>query len=114
MQVQQVSFTNGADTGRRLDEIGWGIFLLMIGGIWLVPGVPEGTWLVGTGILLLALNAIRFRLGMEWSGLSVALGGVALAAGLGRMSGVDLPFFPLLLVVLGVTLILKPLLSQRA
>lgn len=116
MTTQKVEFsdTDIAGTAKRLDQIGWGIFLLMIGVIWLVPGVPQGTWLIGTGVLLLALNAIRSNLGIQWSGVSVALGVLALLAGLGDFTGIKLPLFPICLVIVGATLILKPLVSQRA
>jgi len=42
---------------KRLDALGWGLFLIMIGGLWLAPEgwVPEGTWLIGTGIIILGL-----------------------------------------------------------
>ena len=114
MNTEKVDFPDAEDTARRLDQIGRGIFLVMMGTIWLVPGVPAGTWLMGTGILLLALSAIRSRLGITWSGFWVAVGVVAFAAGLGDFVGIKLPLFPICLVVIGVTLILKPLVSQRA
>jgi hypothetical protein len=114
MTVQRADFTETSDTVKRLDQIGWGIFLVMIGTIWLVPGVPEGTWLIGTGVLLLALNAIRSRLGIHWNGVSLALGALALAAGLGEFTGIDLPLFPIFLVMVGLALIFRPLLAQRA
>ena len=116
MNTQKAEFTETGTggTAKWLDQIGWGIFLVMIGVIWLVPGVPQGTWLIGTGVLLLALNAIRSRLGIQWSGVSVALGVLALVAGVGDFTGINLPLFPICLVILGATLILKPLVSQRA
>ena len=106
--------TGSGHTARQLDQIGWGIFLVMMGTIWLVPGVPQGTWLVGTGVLLLVLNAIRARLNIAWSGISVALGVLALAAGLGDFTGITLPVFPICLVIIGAVLILKPLVSHHA
>ena len=116
MTTQKVAFsdTDIEGTAKRLDQIGWGIFLVMIGVIWLVPGVPQGTWLLGTGILLLVLNAIRSWLGIPWSGVSVSLGVLALFAGVGNLTGINLPLFPMCLVIIGATLILKPLVSQRA
>ncbi len=114
MNPQKAEFADTGDTAKRLDQIGWGIFLVMIGTIWLVPGVPEGAWLIGTGALLLLLNAIRFRLAIHWSGVSVALGVFALAAGLGELTGIKLPLFPICLVLVGASLILKPLVFQRA
>lgn len=114
MNTHQLEFTETEGTAKRLDQIGWGIFLVMIGTIWLVPGVPQGTWLIGTGVLLLVLNAIRMRLGIPWGGVSVALGVLALVAGIGDYTGIKVPLFPICLVVIGVALILRPLVSQRA
>jgi hypothetical protein len=116
MNTQKAEFseTDMAGTAKWLDQVGWGIFLVMIGVMWLVPGVPQGTWLIGTGILLLVLNAIRSRLGIPWSGVSVALGVLALVAGFGDVTGIKLPLFPICLVIVGTTLILKPLISERA
>ena len=43
---------------KRLEAIAWGLFLIMIGALWLLPDetVPEGTWLLGVGVILLGLN----------------------------------------------------------
>jgi hypothetical protein len=34
---------------KRLETIAWGLFLIMIGGLWLFPDktVPDGAWLLG-------------------------------------------------------------------
>jgi len=38
---------------RRLNDIGWGLLLMLTGLIWLVPTerVPEGAWLLGVAAL---------------------------------------------------------------
>ena len=46
MNAKKVEFVDTGEIGKRLDQIGWGIFLVMIGTIWLVPGVPQGTWMI--------------------------------------------------------------------
>jgi hypothetical protein len=60
------------------------------------------------------LNALRLSLGFHWSGISTTWGVLALAAGLGDLTGVKLPLFPICLVIVGASLILKPLVSQKA
>lgn len=47
---------------KRLEESGWGFFLLMTGTLMVLPRefVPEGTWLIGAGLILLGLNGIRY------------------------------------------------------
>ena len=114
MNVQSADFSTPSDTGRRLDQIGWGIFLIMIGAIWLVPNVPQGTWLIGTGALLLALNVLRYSIGLHWSGVTTVLGVVALAAGVGELTGIRLPLFPICLILVGIGLVLKPLIAEEA
>jgi hypothetical protein len=103
-----------SDRADRLDQVGWGIFLMMLGTIWLLPHVPAGTLLGGTGVLLLGLNAVRRQVGIHVSGISVVLGTVALAAGLAELAGVTLPLFPICLVVVGASLIVRPLLRAHA
>jgi hypothetical protein len=87
----------------QLERIGWGLFLIMIGGLALVPKglVPEGVWLVGTGLIMLGLNVARRLNGIRVSGFTVVLGLAALAAGLSAVAGVSLPVFPILLIALG-------------
>jgi hypothetical protein len=112
--TRNVDFSDVQNRRKRVDEIGWGIFLIMIGTIWLVPSVPQGTWLISTGVLLLLLNAIRSRNAAEWSGFSTALGVLALAAGLSELIGIKLPLFAICLVVIGASMLFRPFVSQRA
>jgi hypothetical protein len=114
MNRQTMDFSSPRDATKRLDQIGWGIFLIMIGAIWLVPAVPQGIWLIGTGALLLLLNAIRFRSGIHWSRVSTALGVLALTAGLGDLTGIKLPLFAICLIIVGASLVLQSLVSQKA
>ncbi len=99
---------------KRLEDIGWGLLLLLTGGILLVPArqVPHGTWLIGAGIVLLGLNAVRYRNGIKMSMFSTILGLLALAGGLGEFYGVQLPPFALFLILLGASIILRPRLER--
>ncbi len=99
---------------KRLETIGWGLFLIMTGAIWLVPEqqVPQGTWLIGTGVLLLTLNGIRSLKGIGVNGFTTFLGAVALAAGLSGYFGVRLPLLAICFIVIGASIILKPLVTR--
>jgi hypothetical protein len=101
---------------RRLDDLGWGMFLVMTGTLWLMPAgsVPEGTWLVGTGVLLLGLNAIRRANDIPIHALTAILGVLALLAGLGTLVGVTLPLFAICLILVGGAIILRPFLSAHS
>ncbi|MGI6206881.1 MAG: hypothetical protein ACOYEW_01595 [Anaerolineae bacterium] len=100
----------------RLETIGWGLFLIMLGGLGLVPNalVPEGAWLLGVGVILLGLNAARYRYGIKTSGFTIVLGIIALGSGLSSLLGVNLPWFPLLLIIGGAVLLFRTLVPGRA
>ena len=99
---------------KRIEESGWGFFLLMIGILLVLPGefVPRGAWLVGTGIILLALNLIRYLNDVEVSRFTVVLGLFAVVAGLAGFFSVTLPLLPGLLVLIGISIIVKSMLPK--
>ena len=96
---------------KRLDAVGWGLFLMMVGVIWLLPKglLPEGSWLVGTGLILLGLSVARYFRGVQLRGFNVLLGILALLIGLSDMSGAKVPFVPMILILVGASILLKPL-----
>ncbi len=99
---------------RRFEDIGWGVLLLAICTIWLVPEehVPHGSWLIAAGLILLGLNAARFFKGIRMSGFSLVAGVLALIAGLGEFFGIGVPLFPIALIVIGLCSLVKPLLEK--
>lgn len=101
--------------GKRLEEVAWALFLIMTGALWLVPKAwaPEGAWLAGLGIILLGLNAARRRQGLKMNGFGLAVGAVALVAGMGRILGLDLPILAVFLIVLGATMIVKAIVGTE-
>lgn len=95
--------------GKRLDEIALALALIMTGALWLAPKAmfPEGTWLVGVGLILLGLNAARRIRGLKTSGFGIIVGLIASAGGIGRILGQDLPLVPILLIIFGVGLVVR-------
>jgi hypothetical protein len=89
----------------RVDTIGWGVLLLAIGAVSLVPAMPDGAWLVAAGLVMLASAAIRAWLGLPARGATVAIGIVALATGAFEVAGLMTEVAPLVLIVLGLTLV---------
>ena len=102
------------DRGRRefaswLDNVGWGLFLVMTGLLWLFARiVPSGSWLVGTGVILLALNGVRRVRGLAMNVFTVILGALALIAGIADLANVGFPLFAVALVVFGLAILAKP------
>jgi hypothetical protein len=113
MKMTGVADTTKADNAsphntnlaHRLDVLGWGVFFLMTGVLMLFPSLPEGTWLVGLGVLMLGLAAVRVGLGLAFEWFGVILGTGALVAGFGTIAGVYIPVFALFLVACGLALI---------
>jgi hypothetical protein len=89
----------------QLERISWALFLIMIGGLALMPDVPSGTWLIGTGLIMLGLNGARQLNEIPVSAFTMVLGLVALAAGLAEVLGTALPVFPLLLILIGASIL---------
>ena len=98
---------------KRLDAIGWALFFIMIGGLWLAPesSLPEGTWLIGTGVIILGMTWIRRINDLVISGFWIVMGLLALLFGLSSVFGLNIPVFPILLIIIGLSVILKPFLS---
>ena len=99
---------------KRLESIAWALFLIMIGGLWLVPDatLPEGVWSIGVGLIMLGLNAARWRSNIPMSNFTLIVGSLALLTGIGDMAGIDLPVFALILIFIGASMIVKPMLER--
>lgn len=95
------------DLNRRLETVSWGLFLIMLGGFALVSGVPEGTWLIGAGLIMLGLNAVRLLAGIRASWFTMILGTIALLAGLSSVLGIDIPVGPVLIILIGLAVIVR-------
>jgi hypothetical protein len=60
------------ELNQRLEAIGWGLSLITIGMLWLVPAglVPDGTWLIAAGVILLGVNVVRYFNAIKMKGMS--------------------------------------------
>ncbi len=103
---------------RNLDAIAWGALFIWWGIIELVKTLPNGTGLIGIGLILLGLNAARYFNKLPISGFTTVCGILALVWGGLELVGVlvslpfEIPVFAILLIVLGV-IILAPVLTGR-
>lgn len=95
------------ELNKRLETVSWGLFLIMLGGLFLVPSVPQGTWLIGAGVIMLGLNAVRLVLGIRASWFTLILGTIALLAGIGSVLGIDMPVGPILIILIGLAIIVR-------
>lgn len=99
-----------AALNKRLEGIGWGLFLVMLGGFILVPHdvISEGLWSIGVGLIMLGLNAARYYFDIKMSGFTTFLGILALLGGVAQLFWMQDIGGPLLLIILGAYLLLKP------
>ena len=106
---------NNTNLNKRLEEAGWGFFLLLIGTLLLLPNewVPQGTWLLGAGLIMLGLSCIRYLNGIATSGFTVGLGVIAVLLGVSAFFGLRPPFFAILLALIGLSIIVRSLLPAR-
>ena len=102
-------------SAKRLDDFAWAAFLIMTGVLWLMPvdRVPEGAWLIGTGLVLLGLNVARYFVGTAAGGFTLLLGALALAGGAAQLLGVEVPLVAIALIAFGASILVKPLFAAK-
>ena len=98
---------NPQTLNRNFEAIAWGALFIWWGITELAKFLPEGSGLIGIGLILLGLNAARNFKGTATSGFTITLGILALLWGVLELAGVvlslpfELPVFAILLIVLG-------------
>jgi len=82
----------------------------MIGVLWLLPEgmVHEDTWLIGMALIIFGENGIRYLYGIKISGFWTVIAVIALIFGISGVYGLELPIFQVLLILFGISIILKP------
>jgi membrane-bound ClpP family serine protease len=100
---------NSIPLERLLDDLGWAALFITVGALWLTPAgtLPQGTWLIAVGFILLVLNVARYLLRIELNGFTLLAGTLALLAGVAMAFAIDLPIFPIALIVIGVCMLLS-------
>lgn len=101
---------------KRLETIGWGLFLIMAGGFALVPDnmLPKGIWPIGVGLIMLGLNAARYLNHLRMSGFTTVLGIISLLGGIAELAGMKSLEGAFLFIILGAYLLLKPWFEKQA
>ncbi len=102
-------------TGENIEKAGWALFLIMIGALWMAPDgtFPDGSWLIGSGAIILLVQLIRSLAGLAVSGGTLIFGLLALGLGFGDMIDFDIPIFPAILILVGLYMLYEVLLKKR-
>ncbi len=114
-QAEAAKDPEKAALNKRLEAIGWGCFLILLGGFALVPDetIPKGLWSIGIGVIMLGLNAARYYYKIRMSGFTTFLGILALLGGIAELIGMTSLEGALLLIILGAYLLLKPWFDKK-
>jgi hypothetical protein len=104
-----------AALNKRLETIGWGCFIIMLGGFVLVPQtvVAKGFWSIGVGVIMLGLNVARYFYKIKLSGFTTFLGIVSLVSGVLQLSGMHTLEGAIFIIILGAYLLVKPWFDKR-
>ena len=102
----------------RLVSVAWGAFFVWWGLVdsdfGVLRGLPRGTGWLGIGLILLALNGTRWRVGIPIGRVSLALGLLAAILGGLKLTGiwpstpVEVSLVAVLMVVIGLTMVIGP------
>ena len=104
---------------RNFEAIAWGAIFIWWGITELLKTLPDGTGLIGIGLILLGLNAARYFNGSAINGFTTTIGILALVWGALELVGVvlslpfELPVFAILLIVLGVIVLAGQLAGSK-
>lgn len=98
--------SNVATLNKRYELVAWGILLIWIGAVFIIPGVPHGAGWIGAGIVLLGLNLARYLHKIPTIRFSIIAGEIALVIGIARLLRATWPIF-VYLIVAGVVAVLR-------
>ncbi len=104
---------NVQSINRNFERLAWAAFFIWWGILELLKFLPEGTGLVGFGLILLGLNVARSLNGIPVSAFTVTLGVLALVWGGLELAGFllalpfEIPVFAILLIVLGLIVLAR-------
>jgi hypothetical protein len=99
---------------RRLVISSWGVALILVGVLSLIPGGQDSLAVLGIGVILLALNLARFINGIDMSLLSLIIGASMFILGawslvrayLGYPVALEIQLLPVLLISVGIYLLI--------
>ncbi len=113
MTTNDIERTTRPGLSDRVDTIGWGVLFLAIGAVSLLPATPDGAWLVAAGLVMLGSSVARAWLRLPVWTTTVVVGIVALTTGVLTVAGLATEVIPIVLIVLGVTLVVGALYRRQ-
>ena len=91
--------------GRYIDIAGWVIFIGWILLNFLFKPFPHGVATLGIGAIILGVAVARFIFGGSISNFWLLIGIIFIAAGIGYVMKIDLPFLTMALIACGILML---------
>jgi hypothetical protein len=101
---QNQKVTNSQALQKKLDAVGWGLLFIWIG-IALFAPVSWGAGLLGVGLIILGIQALRNLFGLKLEGFWVVAGLFFVLGGVWELFQIQLDLMPILCIVTGVALL---------
>ncbi|MCP4400407.1 MAG: hypothetical protein GY801_24260 [bacterium] len=105
MENQHVNTKERTST-EKLSAAGWGLFFVWIGLAWLL-NVGNGVGLLGVGIIILGMQAVRKVFHLKPEGFWLVVGGLFVAGSLSELLKVELPLAPVFVIIAGVAVLVS-------
>lgn len=92
---------------RRIEHATWAIFLMFFGLMFIIDEkhIPNGAWMMGIGLLLLLLNALRHIQTLPISHFTSGLGVLLILLGVGDYASYKVPTGALIVFIIGAFLL---------
>ncbi|MFH0799287.1 MAG: hypothetical protein V2A66_03800 [Pseudomonadota bacterium] len=114
MILEETTEQRRSRLGVALDAVGWTLFFIWLGIIILAKkALPVGVGSIGIGLIVLSGTMVRFFLRVSVSMFWLIIGTIFVAAGVGQLLKIDLPFLPIALIVCGVLLLIHRRAKRR-
>jgi len=95
---------------KQLETASWGIFFIGLGGILAVQSIYKidikGGMFITMGLLLVALNAVRYQKQIPMSKFTLFIGIIVLLIGVSDFAGLKLPVFETIIILIGLFILL--------
>jgi hypothetical protein len=93
----------------RFDAVAWGIFIILLGVGWFASAYYQISTTIyialGAGIILIALNLVRWNSKMGISKFSLFIGLIMIALSGPGIAGIEMPFIPTLVALIGLFIV---------
>jgi hypothetical protein len=101
---RMIEFIEHQDRSNLLDVIGWAGFCIWVGVAWLME-FSLGWGIIGTGFLLLGLQALRALFHTKLDVFWIVVAAAFVIGGFWELWGVAIPLAPVILILAGIGLI---------